>query len=106
MLEINATIDIDAPPERVWAQLTDFSAHAAWNPFIRKLAGVARVGERLAITVQPPGGKAMSFKPTVLKADPNSELRWRRVCSRGRFSRGRACRHRRQTAADGARRRR
>ena len=76
MLEITTTIDIDAAPDRVWAQLTDFSAHAAWNPFITKLEGVARVGERLAITVQPPGGKAMSFKPIVLKANPNSELRW------------------------------
>jgi hypothetical protein len=76
MLEIITTIDIDAPPGRVWAQLTDFSAHSAWNPFITKLEGSARVGERLAITVQPPGGTAMSFKPTVLRADPNVELRW------------------------------
>ena len=76
MREIITTIDIDAPPGRVWAQLTDFSAHAAWNPFITKLEGSPRVGARLAITVQPPGGAAMSFKPTVLRADPNSELRW------------------------------
>ena len=76
MLEIITTIDIDAPPERVWAQLTNFSAHSAWNPFITRLEGSARVGERLAITVQPPGGTAMSFKPTVLRADPDSELRW------------------------------
>jgi hypothetical protein len=76
MLEITTTIDIDAPPDRVWAQLSDFSAHAAWNPFITKLDGTARVGERLAITLQRPGGKAMSFKPVVLVADRGSELRW------------------------------
>jgi len=76
MLEITTTIDIDATPDRVWAQLTDFSAHATWNPFIKKLDGTARVGERLAITVHPPGGRPMSFTPTVLKADQNAELRW------------------------------
>ena len=74
--QLQAEIEVQASAERVWEVLTDFAAYPAWNPFITKLEGTARVGERLAITVQPPGGTAMSFKPTVLRADPNAELRW------------------------------
>jgi hypothetical protein len=76
MLEINTTIDIDAPPDRVWSQLIAFSAYPSWNPFIKEVEGTARTGERLSVRIEPPGGQGMTFKPTVLRADANSELRW------------------------------
>jgi hypothetical protein len=80
MHEVRTEIDIQAPPARVWSVLADFPAHAQWNPFVRSIAGRPAAGERLLVNVQPQGGKAMTFKPVVLVADPHRELRWR-----GRF---------------------
>lgn len=77
MPAIDTSIDIAAPPSRVWAVLTDFAAYPAWNPFITRIAGVPEVGGRLVVTIQPPGRKAMMFRPVVLAAAPEVELRWR-----------------------------
>jgi hypothetical protein len=75
-LHLRTTIDIDAAPEAVWAVLTDLPAYPGWNPFIRELHGELAVGERLEVTMQPEGGRAMTFRPTVRSVEPNRELRW------------------------------
>lgn len=67
---------IEASAERVWAILTDFARYPEWNPFIRTIEGDPRVGARLRARIQPSGGKGMTFRPTVLVADPGRELRW------------------------------
>lgn len=76
MHEVRTEIDIEAPVRRVWEVLTQFPAHATWNPFVRSISGLASKGQQLQIRVQPPGGKSMSFKPKVLVAVPETELRW------------------------------
>lgn len=76
MHEITTSIDIDAPPDRVWDALLDFPAYIDWNPFIRKISGFARAGERLTVHILPPGGKGMTFHPRVLRSDPRTEFRW------------------------------
>ena len=73
---IERTIEIDATPERVWAVLTDFPAHREWNPFIRQISGKVAVGERLHVQIEPRGGRAMKFKPTVTVATLERELAW------------------------------
>ena len=70
------SVDIAAPPAQVWATLTDFAAYPSWNPFIRRLEGTARPGARLTVEIHPSGGRAMTFTPTVLAAEPGRELRW------------------------------
>lgn len=77
MKRVSTSIDIAAPPERVWQVLTDLPAHAEWNPFIQSISGELRTGAKLSIHVRPPGGKGMRFRPTVLAARENRELRWR-----------------------------
>lgn len=76
MRELRRDIEIDAPPERVWAVVTDFAAYPEWNPFIRRISGEAREGARLEVRIEPPGGRGMTFKPTVRAVEPNRELRW------------------------------
>ena len=76
MHEIQAEIAIASTPERVWSIRADFSAYSSWNPFIRSIEGVVEKGKRLTVSIQPVGGKAMTFRPTVLVATPNVELRW------------------------------
>jgi hypothetical protein len=77
MKEIQTQIEIAAPAETVWRVLTDFAAYPEWNPFVRRAAGEVSVGSRLNVFIEPPGGKGMTFRPIVLAAQPNRELRWR-----------------------------
>ncbi len=76
MIEIRTEIEIAAPAARVWAILMDFPEHPHWNPFIRSISGTAVPGQRLCISIQPKAGKGMTFRPTVLAATPERELRW------------------------------
>jgi hypothetical protein len=76
MRAITATVDLDATPEHVWDVLTDTDGHAAWNPFITKMAGTVEVGKKLDIRIAPPGGKPMSFRPTVTDVHPAQRLAW------------------------------
>jgi hypothetical protein len=76
MHEVRTEIEIEATPERVWGILLDFPSHSQWNPFVRSIKGVAKVGDRLTVFIQPKGGKGMTFHPAVLTVIPNAELRW------------------------------
>lgn len=73
---LHTEIEIKASAEQVWTVLSDFSSYTQWNPFIRSVAGMPEQNARLQITVQPSGGKAMRFSPTVLVAEAGRELRW------------------------------
>lgn len=53
-----------------------FAAYPQWNPFLTRANGTARRGERLTIRMQPVGGRGMTFRPTILEADPGRRLRW------------------------------
>jgi hypothetical protein len=75
--KIETEILIHAVPERVWTVLMDFGAYSAWNPFILAIEGKAEPGETLRVTMRPPGGKAQSFKPEVLRADGPEAFVWR-----------------------------
>jgi hypothetical protein len=50
--------------------LSDLPAYPGWNPFIREARGELAAGERLDLKMQPEGGRAMRFRPTVLGAEP------------------------------------
>jgi hypothetical protein len=76
MRQLRAEIEIAAPPDRVWEVLSDFDAYPEWNPFIRRIGGSPHEGEKLEVRIEPPGGRGMTFKPTVLEATPGRELRW------------------------------
>ncbi|HET8822981.1 MAG TPA: SRPBCC domain-containing protein [Thermoleophilaceae bacterium] len=73
---ISRSVEIDAPPGRVWHELTDTASFPDWNPFVRRLEGELREGERIEVEIEPPDGRAMTFKPTVTAVTPNRELRW------------------------------
>jgi hypothetical protein len=77
MKELYSKIEIQAPDSRVWQLLTDFASYPQWNPFIRWAKGEVKVGARLEVHIQPSGARGMTFKPTVLRAEPNRELRWK-----------------------------
>ncbi|MGY1786360.1 SRPBCC family protein [Geodermatophilus sp. SYSU D00698] len=76
MTQLSTAIEIDAPPERVWAELTDLGAYPEWNPFIVRAEGDVAPGARLSLRMQPVGGRAMGFRPRLLEVAPARELRW------------------------------
>ena len=76
MKELRTEIEINAPADTVWASLTDLSQFAAWNPFMPQAEGEIREGARLKVRIAPPGGKAMTFKPTVTRVEPGRAFRW------------------------------
>jgi hypothetical protein len=77
MHQLETQIEIAAPVERVWSLLIDFPSYPRWNPFIRSIEGTIEVGKPLKVLIQPPGARAMRFRPRVLAVQPNSELRWK-----------------------------
>lgn len=76
MKELRTEIEIQASPETVWQILTDLAKYPEWNPLITHAIGKAEVGVRVDITI-PSGSKEMILHCTVIKAEPNRELRWR-----------------------------
>jgi hypothetical protein len=76
IVELNSEIEIKASSVTVWKLLTDTARFPGWNPFIRRLQGELKVGQKLVVFIQPSGTRGMEFKPVVLKVEPNRELRW------------------------------
>lgn len=76
MHTIDTSIMIAAEPRAVWDIVVDFARYHEWNPFIVGAEGEARVGTVLAVRIRPPGGKAMTHRPTVIEAEPDRRLRW------------------------------
>jgi len=76
MKELHSEIEIAASAERVWGILTDFASYPQWNPFIRRISGKVEVGEHLDVRLEPPDSRGITFRPKVLSAEPNRELRW------------------------------
>jgi len=74
--ELRTEVEIAAPIEVVWETLTDLATYPDWNPFIVSAQGRAEVGERLTNRMQPPGGTAITFKPTVTVVEPAATLEW------------------------------
>ncbi|NYI03607.1 SRPBCC domain-containing protein [Allostreptomyces psammosilenae] len=73
---VTTSIEIDAPPERVWEVLTDFAGYQEWNPFIFSASGSATPGETLLMRFRDLKGRVTTFSPTVVAAVPGRELRW------------------------------
>lgn len=74
--EIKTELVIKASPEKVWQVLTDFNKYPEWNPFIKSLHGEMVLGSKFRVKIQPPNGKEMEFKPTLLVYSKNQEFKW------------------------------
>jgi hypothetical protein len=74
--ELHTEIDVDATPEVVWQMLTDLDRYPDWNPFITSAIGTPEIGETLVNRMEPPDGKAMSFKPRVTVVEDGKTFEW------------------------------
>ena len=76
MKQIETRIEIDAPPEEVWAVLMDFPSYATWNPMVVAIAGEPEVGSRLDIKVALKNGRRLTFRPTVVEYEAVRRFAW------------------------------
>jgi hypothetical protein len=76
MRELEHTTDIKAPAATVWQVLAATEQYDQWNPFIPRLVGALRVGQRLTVTIRV-GRRTMTFRPIVEALDAGNLLRWR-----------------------------
>jgi len=74
--QLHTDIDISAPPEVVWTVLTDLDGYSEWNPFIVEASGDVAIGSKLVNRMQPPGGRGMTFKPTVTVLERARTFEW------------------------------
>jgi len=74
--EIKTEILMHSSPEAVWSILTNFDDYPNWNPFIKSIDGNIQVGNTFKARIQPPGSKAMTFKPRVLTFEQNKKFSW------------------------------
>ena len=74
--QLQAEIEIEATPDRVWEVLTDFAAYHDWNPFIVQAAGEPVPGTRLELHMRLSRRRPTTIRPEVLEADPSHRLRW------------------------------
>ena len=76
-IQISAEVQITAPPERVWAVLTDLSSYRQWHPVFLAVNGELVPGSKLTITTtHPTTGRTMNATVTVRTVEPCTELRW------------------------------
>jgi hypothetical protein len=74
--ELTTEIVIDAPADKVWSVLADFSSYPEWNPFVVCIQGELVPNSRLRVEIKPPGGRRMKFEPAVTKLVPGSHFSW------------------------------
>lgn len=61
-LEYAIAAEIHAPPERVWAAITDAAALLRWNSTITAIDGRIAEGERIALKVTAAPGRTFELK--------------------------------------------
>jgi len=75
--ELRSEVEIEAPPEHVYAVLTDFERFPEWNPFLTFASGSLVIGQKLSLELSLPEGKSYEVKPELTSIEPNRRLAWR-----------------------------
>ncbi|SEB80172.1 hypothetical protein SAMN04489761_1811 [Tenacibaculum sp. MAR_2009_124] len=74
---ITTQIIINTPPEKVWNTLVNTDSYSLWNPFIKKIEGVFKIGNTITVTIQKNKSSKMVFKPIILNYVKNELLIWK-----------------------------
>lgn len=79
MQTIESAIEIQAPPERVWAVITDIEKWQDWSPTINASQGEAAVDSTVTITMigKEPGKDGPKYSPKIIKMDEPNYFHWR-----------------------------
>lgn len=75
-VQVRTGIEIDAPPEEVFAILSDLPAYPDWNPYHREVEGELEPGASLRVHIHRPDGHEITVPASVLRLEPNREITW------------------------------
>ena len=89
-MRIVTELRIDAPPEEVWAALSDLSTYPSWNPFTPKITGRLEVGTNVRLHVVL-GGRKLVRSHQVSALDPPTRLCWTIITPMAWLIRGERC---------------
>lgn len=89
MVHLKTTLEIDAPPERVWDVLADFEHYDDWNPFIRSIRASMEAGAKVDFKAHA-GGRVVDIQARMLRVNRHQGFRWKgpRSTALGRVFRG------------------
>lgn len=78
MVETRTTIELQAPPERVWAVLTDFGGYERWHPLLR-VSGVATLGGpiRYSRRMSLQSARWITADADIVELEAPTRLAWR-----------------------------
>ena len=74
MKQFQATTQINATPEKVWAVLMDTARYPEWDPHCDKIEGRPALGAKIKAYTKLSPGRAFAVKVTVLT--PNALMVW------------------------------
>jgi hypothetical protein len=73
---IRTTLDIDAPPAKVWSILADLAHWDDWNPIIRRVRGRVEADAPIDFSLRL-GKRAVPIQARMLRVEPERELCWK-----------------------------
>jgi hypothetical protein len=76
-VKVEHRIGVQAPPEVIWALISDLDHWKDWNPLYPSAQGKLGFGAPLTLTVALPGRKPQVIKPTVESWTPEELIHWR-----------------------------
>lgn len=76
MKKMTVDVTLDAPAERIWELLTDFSVYPQWNTLFTKASVAKPEDGTFELQVQLPGMGPFMIKPTILALQPEQRLCW------------------------------
>lgn len=72
-----ASVEIDAPPDRVWSVLIDLERYPEWNPFTIAARSTLRVGDPIDMRVRMMRlGVTLEQREIVRELDAPRRMRW------------------------------
>jgi hypothetical protein len=74
MKAYDATVEIQASPEAIWAILTDGPGYQAWDSGVERVDGHIAPGEKITVRSQANPGRAFPVKVTGF--DPGRRMTW------------------------------
>ncbi len=74
MKSYDAAASIEAPPETIWAILTDAPAYAEWDSGVERVEGSIAPGEKIKVVSEANPGRAFPVKITAF--EPARAMTW------------------------------
>jgi hypothetical protein len=74
--EIETSLDIAAPAERVWDVLADFRGWDEWNPVITRMRATLSAKTPVSFIIAV-GSRELKVRAEMVKVEHGRELRWR-----------------------------